>query len=183
LQKEYWNNRYHKGSSGLGSVGAYRAWKWSLINKYVDAQDVIDVGCGDLRFWEGRICGKYVGIDLSDFIIQKDKKLRPEWRFICANAADLIQGLNAKVVLCVALLFHVMDDKEYLKILENLCRYSREWMFVNAWIKNPLHSTKSHQIFRRLKTDVFSRHGFELVAAEVCFDHVNGMYVLRKTGK
>lgn len=183
MEKEYWNNRYRKGSSGLGSVGAYRAWKWLVINKYVDAQDVIDVGCGDLRFWEGRSCRNYVGIDFSELVIKKAEKLRPEWRFICGNATDFVEGLHAEVVLCIALLFHVMDDKEYPQVLENLCRYSRKWVFVNTWIKNPLHSTKSHQIFRRLKTDVFCKHNFELVKMEVCFDKVNAMYVFRKAGK
>jgi ubiquinone/menaquinone biosynthesis C-methylase UbiE len=185
LEKAYWNNRYHKGSSGPGSFGAYRNWKWSVITTYVDPQDVIDVGCGDLLFWEGKNCTCYVGIDFSDYVIKKARALRPEWRFICRNASEFIEGLKAEVVLCIALLFHVMDKEEYLQILENLCRYSSKWIFINCWVKNPLRSRKQHQIYRALEEDfgVFFNHNFELVNVEVCFDQINAMYVFRKEGK
>jgi hypothetical protein len=182
LEKAYWNNRYHKGSSGPGSVGAYRDWKWSAITKYADPQDVIDVGCGDLIFWQGRNCKNYVGIDFSNVVINKAWALRPEWHFICQNASEFIEDLKAEVVLCIALLFHIMDNTEYSQILENLCRYSTNWIFINGWVKNPIRTNKQHQIYRPLeeKFGVFFNHNFELVNVEVCFDQVNAMYVFRR---
>lgn len=76
---QYWENRYRKGgTSGAGSTGEYRKWKWGIIESYVgNVDDVLDVGCGDLSFWEGRDCPKYLGLDISPTIIEKDRQLRP----------------------------------------------------------------------------------------------------------
>lgn len=74
-QNNYWEKRYSiGGSSGKGSIGKERAWKWSIIDNYSpNIQNVIDVGCGDLSFWSNRECKDYTGIDMSETIIEKNK--------------------------------------------------------------------------------------------------------------
>ena len=59
----YWENRYESGgTSGKGSIGQLRAWKWQVIEDYAGpVDDVIDVGCGDLSFLEGKTSEKYTG--------------------------------------------------------------------------------------------------------------------------
>ena len=73
---EYWEQRYSKGdTSGPGSIGKAREWKWSIIDEEIPLIDsVIDLGCGNLAFWEGRCPPKdYVGIDISPTIIRKNR--------------------------------------------------------------------------------------------------------------
>jgi len=57
---DYWERHYSKGgSSGPGSIGNYRSWKWNTILEFENSiDDVIDIGCGDLSFWEGRNCSR-----------------------------------------------------------------------------------------------------------------------------
>ena len=83
----YWEERYASGSdSGKGSIGDIRKWKWSIINTYLHhVKEVIDIGCGDLSFWEGVKCLDYVGIDISPTIIKANMAKRPDWIFITAS--------------------------------------------------------------------------------------------------
>jgi 2-polyprenyl-3-methyl-5-hydroxy-6-metoxy-1,4-benzoquinol methylase len=138
-EKEYWDKRYRLGgTSGAGSVGEYRAWKWNIINEFLPAVDnVIDVGCGDLSFWEGRDCREYTGIDLSSTVVERNRTLRPGWKFIASPAGERIEGLHGQYILCFDMLFHVMEPADYVSILENLCRYSTSHIFVYNWMRNP----------------------------------------------
>jgi len=73
-EHNYWEERYLNGdNSGEGSRGKHRAWKWGILNKYIpEMTDVIDVGCGDLAFMENIDVDKYTGIDISQYIINKN---------------------------------------------------------------------------------------------------------------
>lgn len=139
LEEQYWEERYFSnGKSGEGSIGVERTWKWIVIDSYVPfLNNVLDLGCGDLSFWEGRDCEGYTGVDVSNTIIEKNKKKRPKWNFICANAEKRIMVLKKDVVLCFDVLFHILDNKTYLDILENLCYYSNDFILIHTWIQNP----------------------------------------------
>jgi len=115
-----------------------RSWKWSVIDRYVDAlDDVMDVGCGDLSFWEGRDCKRYIGLDLSKSVLQENRRRRPLWSFICADAAQTLR-VRARIVLCMDVLFHVLDESRYQAILRNLSAYTDRWLFLGTWNRNPL---------------------------------------------
>jgi hypothetical protein len=136
--ENYWQARYRAGgTSGEGSIGQLREWKWQVIEHYAgNIDDVIDVGCGDLSFWENRSCEKYTGIDISGYIIEKNRIARLDWNFIQANSAEY-QPIHAKVVFCFDHLFHIIDEETFVGILNNLARYSDEWIFVYTWNRNP----------------------------------------------
>ena len=139
LEEQYWEQRYSSGgTSGKGSIGDDRAYRWRAIDKYIPyLRSVLDVGCGDLSFWEERDCKDYTGIDISKTIIERNRILRPDWEFICANAATRIEGLTKEVVFCFDIIYHIMDEKTYLNTLKNLCHYSTDYIFINTWINNP----------------------------------------------
>jgi hypothetical protein len=136
---EYWERRYSQGGTSGLFLEKSREWKWKHILAHAGVMDtVIDVGCGDLRFWEDRNCEDYIGIDISQTIIEKDMRERPRWKFILQEAQTPIRGIGARVVLCLDVLFHILDESAYVRILENLCMYSKEWVFIFTWAKNPL---------------------------------------------
>ncbi len=121
-----------------------RGWKWSIIDRYVDAlDDVMDVGCGDLSFWEGRDCPRYIGLDLSKSVLRANRRKRPQWSFICADAAQALRA-HATIVLCMDVLFHVLDESQYRAILRNLSAYTDRWLFVGTWNRNPMAIGLSH---------------------------------------
>lgn len=138
MDDAYWEKRYSRGrSSGIGSIGNIREWKWNNIDSYVPCiNHVIDIGCGDLSFWEGRNCEDYFGLDVSRTIIERNKKNRSNWQFVTGKAEKRIEDLHKDVVFCFDLLFHIMDNNEFIHILENLCYYSKKWIFINTWKNN-----------------------------------------------
>jgi 2-polyprenyl-3-methyl-5-hydroxy-6-metoxy-1,4-benzoquinol methylase len=135
-----WDNRYRQGGiSGEGSIGKYREWKWKIIDKYFDNFDnIIDVGCGNISFWEGRDAKQYIGMDISPTIIEKNRTKRPHWTFLC-NPAEKPIHKTADYVICFDLLFHIMDDDIYQEILQNLIEYSNNAILIYTWIRNPLN--------------------------------------------
>jgi 2-polyprenyl-3-methyl-5-hydroxy-6-metoxy-1,4-benzoquinol methylase len=139
MANEYWENRYaSEGTSGDGSIGELRAWKWKVITEFLPTLDhVIDIGCGDLSFWDDRNCKDYTGIDVSKTIIERNRKKRPEWSFINSSAEKYMNGLKKEYVFCLDVLFHIMDLETFIAILNNLCSYSTDYIFIHTWIKNP----------------------------------------------
>jgi len=137
---QYWENRYREGgTSGAGSIGEFREWKWGIIARHVGKiDDVLDVGCGDLSFWESRDCPKYLGIDISPTVIEHNRRRRPNWQFK-VQAAELRLDAHARIVLCMDVLFHIMEDGSFVRILQNLCEYSTEWIFIHTWSRNPFN--------------------------------------------
>lgn len=153
---KYWNSHYiQSGTSGEGSVGKYRDWKWQTITDFIpQVNDVIDIGCGDLSFWEGRNCLKYLGIDISPSIIKKNLNLRPEWKFICSPAGNFFPNIKANTVFCQDMLFHIMSEDEYINILKNLTHYSNKWIFIYTWSNNPFEDSEIRgHLFRSFVSD------------------------------
>jgi len=184
---EYWEKRYREGGkSGRGSVGASREWKWSIIRKHVTlVDDVVDVGCGDLSFWEGRTCERYFGVDISPYIIKRNAEKRPDWAFI-AWPAERRLPLRGRVVLCLDVLFHILDDEVATKIMDNLCEYSSEWVVIHAWWRNPFEgkvNDELYQAYRPLDKALFTGRGFDCVEEAPAPEEVNpygAMYIFRK---
>ena len=73
----YWDNRYKSGThSGNQS---HREWEHMCIDKHItDETSVLDVGCGDLAFWDGKLPRRYFGVDISPTIIQNNRKCHPD---------------------------------------------------------------------------------------------------------
>jgi hypothetical protein len=154
-EKNYWDSLYLSGgTSGEGSIGFLRSWKWRVIQKFSQTvDDVVDVGCGDLSFWEGRTCSRYVGIDISPAVLERDKLTHPQWSFIVSGSDVFQEGLSAHIVLCMDILFHILDDEVYRKTLKNVTRYSKKWIFIYTWKENPFSSPGGRILlsFRLLK--------------------------------
>jgi len=198
-EKDFWNTKYAEGGiSGRGSIGKYRNWKWGRIFEKIRYFDsVIDVGCGDLSFWQHPIAKKiinysedfkYTGIDISDHIIKRNRKFAPKFDFICNPAHVLCNIEKAKVVLCLDLLFHIMDDFRFELALDNLCKYSDEWIVVYTWENNPfelqgIFTDGKSQYFRRLNDYriIFDLNDFDMVNNYfVPFDDFGMIYFFRK---
>jgi 2-polyprenyl-3-methyl-5-hydroxy-6-metoxy-1,4-benzoquinol methylase len=145
----YWDSWYRSGgSSGEGSVGAARQWKWSIILKHSTPNSVIDYGCGDLSFWEGKDCQDYLGIDISENIIVRNQAKRPNWRFITIDRVEEIRQ-KKPMVFCLDVLFHVMSDALFDKTLEYLCKLSSQYIFIYTWLHNPFSRQNSLRTFQR----------------------------------
>lgn len=185
-ERKYWNEHYLVGgTSGAGSVGGYRKWKWNVIGQYVNIEDksVLDVGCGDLTFLNGKKFRDYLGLDISGTIIKRDRKKRPDLSLAVLDVTDPnIHTQQYDVVLCMDLLFHIMKEEDFGTLLGNLNRWAGEWLFLINWCKNPLPYRNDHyQYFRDLIPWLDRMPDLELIDTDQRKkDPYNMLYVFRR---
>ena len=148
-------------------------------------------------------------LPISKAIIEKNKKQRPDWDFI-VSSADVKLDISANTVFCFDLLFHIMDNDVYEAILQNICDYSTEWIFLFTWEKNPFnkisyirHSNKSqrnnpimilknilnpiisdgdYQCYRKFPKYyyLFKSRNFKLIKTHSDPNSIGKMYIFRK---
>ena len=188
---DYWETLYRNGGvSGSGSVGLSRLFKWRTVNKHVNVKksSVIDVGCGDLTFWKRKTCADYTGIEMSTTRYNLNKELRPDFKFINSNAAKYQNIKKADVVFCFDMLFHIMDDEDYKTILENLTKYSNEYIFVYTWYRNPFDGKTDDGEYQKYRNfddyvNTFLKRGFILKGvkkAPKCINPFGAMWIFKK---
>ncbi len=138
--RQFWNRRYatdpEKGS-GPGSRCENLTLKNDLIKNTVEKhgiESILDIGCGDIAILEGLQIGSYTGIDISDLIVERNKKLRPEWKFLRANVADSATELPAAdLVLCLDVLIHQKSRNAYEQILRRAIAAARRLVLVSGY--------------------------------------------------
>jgi len=181
MNEQYWNERYRSGiDSGKGSVGKYRAWKWQGIDHYVDVRksSVLDVGCGDLQFWLGRDCNNYIGIDISQVIIERARAKRPKWTFFLTDATERFP-FEADVVLCMDLVFHIMTEEKLVRLLSNLKSWAQIWLFIFNWHKNPLKAVSDGKYQHFWQLEDYLRYLPPLLKRHKCDNH-QSLYVFKR---
>ena len=184
-ERMFWNGQY-SGDKPIykGSVGSYRKWKWKVIERFVDVRkkSVLDVGCGDLSFIKGKRFKNYLGLDISPVIIGRNRKKRPDLLFLNEDVTQCQITQQFDVVLCMDLLFHIMTDKGFESLLRNLNNWTREYLFLVNWCKNPLPYVRNDfQHFRDLVPYLDLMQDLELIDTnQRKKDPYNMLYVFRR---
>ena len=139
----YWDERYNRGrrSSVFEGILKVRERMWGMIPHPLP-DHVIDYGCGDTRFWlAGQYCDltpEYVGIDSSSVGLKwVQSEFRPDATFHHGNWEVLLTLPPSPMVFCVDVLFHILDDSEYINTIHALCAASACYLFVTAHARNP----------------------------------------------
>lgn len=121
--RRFWNARYiedpSKGS-GPGSRGENLVLKNDLVRATIEAfgiRSVLDIGCGDLAALEKLAIDRYVGVDISNVIVERNKQLHPDWQFVCEDLAGKYVPAPAELVLCFDVLIHQRSRQAYEAIL------------------------------------------------------------------
>jgi len=123
-------------------------------------EEISDVNYGDLtfRFSDSPACRRYVGIDISPTIIERNRAKLKEGELICQGAVKPT-CIETEAVLCLDLPSHILGDTAYNAILENLAGWTE---VAYAWENRP-PKTDSDDLFQRSKC--FSR-GVHLLEEE-----------------
>lgn len=136
-EKNYWNSRYkNDGNSGYGSYDQQLTKKLGWIKGLDGVKSISEYGCGDFHF--GGALTKlfpestYTGLDVSDFIVETNRQKWPEYAFKTSDR-DLPP---ADLVLCVDVLFHVIDDREVEVILNRLEKAWTKYLVITAYERN-----------------------------------------------
>lgn len=106
------------------SASRKRPWKEFLVlaDCVSEGDKVLDVGCGDGRFYEA-IRDRhvdYTGLDFSGGLLDVARKRYPKLSFLERNVVDFRADERFDVIVSVAALHHLPSPATRLKALENL---------------------------------------------------------------
>lgn len=129
----YWNDRYKSGgNSGLGSYGDYAKHKADVINGIISKykiETISDFGCGDgnqISLMSGYT--NYSGFDISEYVIDS---CRERFKGMpMAFYSDILKLPSADLCLSLDVLYHILDEKDYILYLEQLFTKSNKYVLI-----------------------------------------------------
>lgn len=172
--KEYWDTRYKTGgNSGYGSYGAQLAMKLNWLRD-LNISSIVDVGCGDFNFGKHltEIYPKatYTGLDISEVIIKRNKEKYPNYNFQLKNGIP-----KADLVLCIDVLFHLLDDNEVEKLLGELEESFTKYLAITAYERSEALNTHV-----RIRKFDYKRFGEPIIREVVEGDGQMYFYLFKK---
>ena len=132
-EKSYWDSRYSNGGdSGYGSYGEQLLKKLSWLSGF-NVKSISEIGCGDLNFGRNLLQlyphASYAGQDISSVVLEKNSKISPELMFV-----NSIEDLpDSDLLLCVDVLFHVLDEQELEHILSTIEQKWTKYLAITAY--------------------------------------------------
>jgi Methyltransferase domain len=144
--REFWNRRYADDptlGSGVGSRGANLLHKKRVIEEFLretTPATTLDVGCGDHEVLRqvAPLPG-YVGLDVSEVIVGRNRRLFPQRRFECLDFVQCpdTEGLRADVVLCMEVLIHQHRREQFDALLENIVAAADRGGLISGYMFDP----------------------------------------------
>jgi hypothetical protein len=139
--KQYWESRYALGgNSGYGSYGEQLIKKLRWLDD-LTVESIAEIGCGDFNFGKHLLelypQATYTGYDISKTIIEKNKQAYPQYMFTSDPNVPEVD-----LLLCVDVLFHVLDDNQYENLLNDLKTRWRKYLAITAYENE--HDTSEH---------------------------------------
>ena len=152
--KSYWNNRYDGGgTSGYGSYNEQLEKKLNWITP-LDYKTITEVGCGDFNFGMhllARHPARYLGLDISDVVIKKNRELYDGIPFAIMRH-DVPSG---DLLMCVDVLFHILDDRDYANTLIALKNAWTKYLVITAYEYEQTEGIYPHVVIRKFDPSYF----------------------------
>ena len=142
----FWDFRYcvdPELGSGRGSRGVHLDPKRELLAETLRAfqnRRVIDVGCGDLEVTRHLSLTDYLGLDVSIAALRIAQDKRPDWTFQAIQPDDPIP--EGDVVLCLDVLIHQPDERQYLNLIGKLAAAARRRLIVTGYEDPPTFASE-----------------------------------------
>lgn len=159
---DYWENRYQKGgNSGAGSYGDFSIFKSKFINDFVSKNNigsVIEFGCGDGNQLSLAKYNKYIGIDVSNTIVNSCRlKFSQDFskKFMTYNEYNLE---SADLSLSLDVIFHLVEQNIFEEYMNRLFASSRRYVIIYSSNTNDSISPKVPHIKHRRFSDWIDLH-------------------------
>lgn len=135
--KNYWDQRYISGgNSGSGSYNRLAEFKASIINEFIENENincVIEWGCGDGNQLKLANYKKYTGYDVSPKAIEicrekfKDDLTK---EFICCGDEHFQNKIRAELVLSLDVIFHLVEDDIFEQYMKRVFESSKKYVCI-----------------------------------------------------
>lgn len=167
---KYWNNRYKNNlTSGHGSYGEIAKFKADIINEFIEKNNIksiIEIGCGDGNQLNMINCDKYIGFDVSDFIINKckDKFINnPTKQFYKVSEYN---NQKADCSMSLDVIYHCIELDNYENHLKLLFNSSNKYVIIfSSNFNENLYIRKAPHLLHRKFTDYIENNipGWKLI--------------------
>lgn len=136
---DYWEQRYANGrSSGPGSTGEHARFKSDFVNGFVDEHDVetvLEFGCGDGAQLTLGEYPSYVGLDVSESVIERcrekfDDDPTKRFRTYDPFEFDDHEALRAELVLSMEVVFHLVEDDVFEKTFFDIFTAAERYVII-----------------------------------------------------
>jgi len=167
----YWENRYAGGgNSGDGSYGRLAVFKSDFINKFIENYNIhsaVEMGSGDGHQLSSINYANYTGMDVSATAVnfcQKKFEGDNTKKFILYEPNNFFpdNALKADLALSLDVLYHIIEEKNYLKYLEDLFSLGEKYVIVYS-TNFDLNETQ-HVLHRKFTEDVKRFPEWELMS-------------------
>jgi 2-polyprenyl-3-methyl-5-hydroxy-6-metoxy-1,4-benzoquinol methylase len=137
--RSFWNERYVTApelGSGPGSRG-YSAWIKQYVMETVtrlnNIDSVIDVGCGDLCWMKDGLFQNqhYVGVDISDIIIERNIKRYPQHTFVLHDFVKSPIEMKADLVVSFDVLIHQCEIDKFINMLTHIIDSTNRYALIS----------------------------------------------------
>lgn len=159
--RKYWETRYSKGgNSGPGSYNNLAKFKASIINKFVNSNNintVIEWGSGDCNQLSLANYKIYIGYDVSKTAIDICKKkfnndksktfIFMDNNFKSEKKADLSISLDV--------IYHLLEDKVFEEYMKNLFNSSNKYVCIYS---SNINKPWAHHVKHRKFTDWINKY-------------------------
>ena len=145
IKQKIWNAEYGKGR-WLIPLGTDRSdILYSVIERYLNGRDILDLGCGNGRFLRLKdICGVYTGVDISDSIIQQEKSFEYDRaEYYVNDIEDFVPARKYRVILFTDSIYYIPHHK----IFKTLIRY-RNYLERGAFVVRMWNKDKYQKIIK-----------------------------------
>lgn len=167
----YWENRYAGGgNSGDGSYGRLSVFKADFINKFIEEKKInsaVEMGCGDGHQLSIIRYAAYTGLDVSTTIIDLCRKKfegDATRKFVLYKPDSFMpdEELKADIALSLDVLYHVVEEKKYLKYLQDLFSLGKKYVVVYS--TNFYLNETQHVLHRKFTDDAKRFTEWSLIA-------------------
>jgi len=157
--KSYWEERYSEGgTSGAGSYGVLAKFKADVINSFVKkhkAKSIIEFGCGDGNQLKYMKYKKYLGCDVARKSVEMCARMFKHDQtksFLIYDPRGFVNkgAFKADIVVCLDVLYHIIDDWEFKKTLQDIFSCSPKFVILYTNIKELKNRPGTHIIYRPL---------------------------------
>lgn len=152
---QYWNDRYAlSGNSGAGSYGRLANFKASILNEFIEKNNiksVIEFGCGDGNQLSLAKYPKYIGVDIASTSIQlcKDKFSQDSSKkFYSLDEYD--NNYQAELTLSLDVIYHLIEEDVYINYMNLLFNSSSKFVIIyssNTNVNNSNNLHVKHRVF------------------------------------
>jgi tetratricopeptide (TPR) repeat protein len=135
--KQYWQDTYEEGgNSGPGSYGVLGQYKTRILNDLIKEhalRTVIDFGVGDGNQIKDLNCESYLGLDVSANAVERCSRLFKKdmtKSFLLYSPKQFTNHgrLTADLVTCLDVLYHITDEQDFKKTLDDIFSASTRYV-------------------------------------------------------